>query len=116
MTPVFLARAWDYDYALGGDTHNERTRAIARNHATLVGFTWANTCLHGFSSYVACSFGLGLYLGTYKRIDHQNTGLVYKNFCSLLQYTIKSKETRIKNKFSIKKGVRIAIKSKETSS
>ena len=22
MMPVFLARAWDYDYALGVDTHN----------------------------------------------------------------------------------------------
>ena len=75
--------------------HNLWSGAIARNHATLVSLTWASMCLVS----VACSFGLALYLGTYKCIDHQNTGLVYKNFCSILQYTIKSKETRIKNKF-----------------
>ena len=61
--------------------HNLQTRAIAKNHATFV------------ARAVACSFGLGLYFGTYKRIDQQNTGLIYENFCSILQYTIKSKET-----------------------
>ena len=64
-----------------------------------------NTCrpylgqhVPGFSS-MQLWLNLRLYLGTYKRIDHQNTGLAYKKFCSILQYTIKSKETRIKNKF-----------------
>ena len=56
---------------------------------------------------------LKVILGTNKRIDHQNTGLVYKNFCSILQYTIKSKETRIKIIFEFEKGVGIAIKVKK---
>ena len=42
--------------------------------------------------------------------------LAYK-IASILQYTMKSKETRIENiNFEFKKGVGIAIKSKETSS
>ena len=40
----------------------------------------------------------------------------YNNLSSILQYTTRSKETRSKINFEFKKGVGIAIKSKETSS
>ena len=86
-------------FALAADAHNAQfsDKNNCKKPCHTVSLTWANMCLVS----VTCSFGLGLYLGTYKRIDHQNTGLVYKNFCSTLQYITKSKETRIKNKFWI---------------
>ena len=83
------------DYVLGMDTHNVQFADKSNFKKP------CSTCspylgqhLPGLSN----SFGLGLYLGTYKALITKilKDKLVYKNFSSILQYTIKSKETRIK--------------------
>ena len=112
---ISITRAWGYNYALVADTHNAQfadKSNCKKPCNTCRPYIWASTCLVS----VPCSFGLTFYLGTYKRIDHQNTGLVYKFFCSILQYTIKVKKLEVKINFEFKKGVGIAIKSIETSS
>ena len=114
--PVFVTCTWDYDYALGTDIATQRTICgqeqlqETMQHLQAL-FEPTRPCM---VSVLAYSFGLRLYLGIYKRIDHQK--VAYKIFCSILQYTIKVKKLELKINFQFKKGVESAIKSKETSS
>ena len=52
----------------------------------------------------------------FSHIDFWALVVITMYVSSILQYTIKSEETKVKVNFKFKKGVEIAIKSKETSS